>query len=344
MRGDIGFDKMEGGPGVRVHRLLLDRLDGDLKRTSPRAAPTAMDATRSAPAPRTWSAPPIPTSCAVTRSQPDRRRRRLRRARRTRRRRRAARRPRRRRLHPTPTPERGMRKTGSRSAPGRSSSTAAASTVGATLVVRGTDVANDLRVALSGGRLIVSDSRRADPNRPHIGCEASGGSALAARATPASSWLDAGAGNDRVADRQLGPEPRSKRGWKPGRVPTNCSGGDGGDIPRGGRRQRSRHPRRRRRETTPWSAPAPTPTSPSRAARATLIGGQGADVMVGGDPCDGDVFDGGPGNDDANFFRFTPGVNAQIGGPGDPRRRPRTPGPDRRLGRGDPRDLPARTC
>ena len=37
--------------------------------------------------------------------------------------------------------------------------------------------------------------------------------------------------------------------------------------------------------------------------------------MVGGDPCDGDVFDGGPGNDDANFFRFTPGVNAQIGGP-----------------------------
>ena len=36
--------------------------------------------------------------------------------------------------------------------------------------------------------------------------------------------------------------------------------------------------------------------------------------MVGGDPCDGDVFDGGSGNDNANFFRFTPGVSAQIGG------------------------------
>jgi Ca2+-binding RTX toxin-like protein len=36
--------------------------------------------------------------------------------------------------------------------------------------------------------------------------------------------------------------------------------------------------------------------------------------MVGGDPCDGDLFDGGVGNDNANFFRFTPGVSAQIGG------------------------------
>jgi Ca2+-binding RTX toxin-like protein len=46
-----------------------------------------------------------------------------------------------------------------------------------------------------------------------------------------------------------------------------------------------------------------------------MIGGEGNDVMVGGDPCDGDVYEGGAGNDDANFFRFTPGVTAQIGGP-----------------------------
>lgn len=46
----------------------------------------------------------------------------------------------------------------------------------------------------------------------------------------------------------------------------------------------------------------------------TMLGGSGDDVLVGGDPCDGDVYDGGPGADNANFFRFTPGVNAQIGG------------------------------
>jgi Ca2+-binding RTX toxin-like protein len=54
---------------------------------------------------------------------------------------------------------------------------------------------------------------------------------------------------------------------------------------------------------------------PFSSGKSTLIGGQGADVMVGGDPCDGDLFDGGAGNDNANFFRFTPGVRAQIGGP-----------------------------
>ena len=45
-----------------------------------------------------------------------------------------------------------------------------------------------------------------------------------------------------------------------------------------------------------------------------MIGGPGSDVMVGGDPCDGDLFDGGTGNDNANFFRFTPGVTREIGG------------------------------
>lgn len=53
---------------------------------------------------------------------------------------------------------------------------------------------------------------------------------------------------------------------------------------------------------------------PVGSGRGTMLGGGGDDVLVGGDPCDGDIYDGGPGADNANFFRFTPGVNAQIGG------------------------------
>jgi Ca2+-binding RTX toxin-like protein len=53
---------------------------------------------------------------------------------------------------------------------------------------------------------------------------------------------------------------------------------------------------------------------PVNSGRATMVGGPGDDVLVGGDPCDGDLYRGGPGNDNANFSRFTPGVRARIGG------------------------------
>ena len=72
---------------------------------------------------------------------------------------------------------------------------------------------------------------------------------------------------------------------------------------------------------------------PFNSGKSTLIGGPGSDVMVGGDPCDGDIFDGGPGDDDANFFRFTPGVNAEIGGPVSRGGEPLHPRPHRLLGR-----------
>ena len=132
--------------------------------------------------------------------------------------------------------------------------------------------------------------------------------------------VDGGGGNDRDHDRRLGARPRSKSGSKAAPAPTNCSaatattcieagddsdpdlleGGGGDDALIGARTD------------------IPVPYS---SGKSTLIGGAGSDVMVGGDPCDGDVFDGGQGNDDANFFRFTPGVKAQIGGAGHPRRR-----------------------
>lgn len=51
---------------------------------------------------------------------------------------------------------------------------------------------------------------------------------------------------------------------------------------------------------------------------ATMIGGGGNDLLVGGQPCNGDVFDGGPGgNDSASFARVRNSgiyVRAQIGG------------------------------
>lgn len=65
---------------------------------------------------------------------------------------------------------------------------------------------------------------------------------------------------------------------------------------------------------------------PVNSGKSTLIGGPGSDVLVGGDPCDGDFFDGGSGNDNANFFRFTPGVYAKIGGQVLRRGDPCTPG------------------
>jgi Ca2+-binding RTX toxin-like protein len=51
---------------------------------------------------------------------------------------------------------------------------------------------------------------------------------------------------------------------------------------------------------------------------ATMIGGPGDDLLIGGQPCDGDTFDGGPGQDDsASFARVHNSgifVKATIGG------------------------------
>jgi Ca2+-binding RTX toxin-like protein len=58
------------------------------------------------------------------------------------------------------------------------------------------------------------------------------------------------------------------------------------------------------------------PRKPSGAA--TMLGGGGNDLLIGGQPCEGDIFDGGPGpNDSASFARVRNGgivVRAQIGG------------------------------
>jgi len=49
-----------------------------------------------------------------------------------------------------------------------------------------------------------------------------------------------------------------------------------------------------------------------------MVGGPGNDLMIGGQPCDGDLFDGGPGaNDSASFARVRNSgafVKATIGG------------------------------
>ncbi|HWB70045.1 MAG TPA: hypothetical protein VG518_08705, partial [Solirubrobacterales bacterium] len=51
---------------------------------------------------------------------------------------------------------------------------------------------------------------------------------------------------------------------------------------------------------------------------ARMYGGSGNDLLIGGQPCDGDLFDGGPGgNDSASFARVKNSgivVSARIGG------------------------------
>jgi hypothetical protein len=56
------------------------------------------------------------------------------------------------------------------------------------------------------------------------------------------------------------------------------------------------------------------PPTPYESGKSTLIGDEGSNLLVGGDPCDGDSFDGGPGSDTASFVRFNRGVTAEIDG------------------------------
>jgi Ca2+-binding RTX toxin-like protein len=79
-------------------------------------------------------------------------------------------------------------------------------------------------------------------------------------------------------------------------VPDRLVGGGGGDHLFG---VNTAHPRR-------------------NSGAATMLGGAGDDLLVGGQPCGGDVFDGGPGdNDSASFARIRNSgivVRAEIGG------------------------------
>ena len=184
---------------------------------------------------------------------------------------------------------------------------------GATLVVRGAEVANDIRIALSGGSFTVIDSPRPDPGRERHRLRPDRLRRATCPADASFILVDADGGDDRVAiDGSVPASVEARLEGGPGA--DELFGGNGGDVLEAGDDCDPDTPRRRRRRRRPGRRPHRQPRALLDSGKSIFIGGQGADVMVGGDPCDGDVFDGGPGNDNANFFRFTPGVKAQIGG------------------------------
>jgi Ca2+-binding RTX toxin-like protein len=183
---------------------------------------------------------------------------------------------------------------------------------GATLVVRGAEVSNDIRVALSGGRFTVSDSRAPVPAANVTGCEPTG-SGASCPADASFILIDGGPGNDRIAIDGSVPASIEAR-LEGGTGADELYGGNGSDVLEAGDDSDPDTLDGGGGDDALVGARTDNPV-PYGSGKSLFYGGQGADVMVGGDPCDGDVFDGGPGNDNANFFRFTPGVNAEIGGP-----------------------------
>ena len=182
---------------------------------------------------------------------------------------------------------------------------------GAVLAIRGTDAANDLGVALSGGNFVVTDSAGPIPPANVTGCEASGGP-VSCPGDAKFILVDGGGGPDRITiDGSVPPSVEIR--IEGGTGADELIGGSGDDVIEAGDDSDPDRLEGGGGDDALIGARTDIPV-PFSSGKSTLIGGAGSDVMVGGDPCDGDVFDGGQGNDDANFFRFTPGVKAEIGG------------------------------
>jgi Ca2+-binding RTX toxin-like protein len=191
----------------------------------------------------------------------------------------------------------------------------------ASLIVTGSERADDVTVSFSSGGYLVEgasagvDVRLDEPGSDvcshdraanSVHCRGSASAILAslgggddtftvADSVPASvsATIDGGPGSDRLRG---GPGHDTLYGGED-RDPDTLYGGGGDDVLYG---VNIFHPRR-----------------DSGATR--MIGGPGDDLMIGGQPCNGDLFDGGPGgNDSASFARVrNSGINvkATIGGP-----------------------------
>ena len=185
---------------------------------------------------------------------------------------------------------------------------------GATLVVRGAEVSNDIRVALSAGRLRRQRLEGADPagQRDRLRRRR-----RRRRDLPGRRGLHPGRRRPRqrpvtAIDGSVPASTEVRLEGEP--APTKSTAANGNDIIEAGDDTDPDLLEGGAGDDALVGARTDLPI-PYSSGKSTLVGGEGTDVMVGGDPCDGDVFDGGPGNDNANFFRFTPGVTAQIGGP-----------------------------
>jgi Ca2+-binding RTX toxin-like protein len=179
------------------------------------------------------------------------------------------------------------------------------------LTVQGTPGNDSISISKQGSSYVVTDAGFSFSPTNVDGCEAIGGNAVCA-ADVQTILLDAGAGDDSVSvDGSVPPEIEVRIEGGPGA--DHLSGGPGGDVIEAGDDNDPDVLEGGAGDDALIGARTDLPV-PYNSGKSTLIGGPGSDVMVGGDPCDGDIFNGGPGEDDANFFRFTPGVTAEIGG------------------------------
>ena len=130
---------------------------------------------------------------------------------------------------------------------------------GATLVVRGTEASNDIRIALSGGSFTVSDSRAPVPAANVTGCEPTGSGASCpgdAGLHPRRRRPRRRQGRDRRLGPLLGRSPARRRARRRRALRRRRR-----RHPRGRRRQRPRHPRRGRRRRCPGRRPHRHPHS-----------------------------------------------------------------------------------
>jgi Ca2+-binding RTX toxin-like protein len=186
------------------------------------------------------------------------------------------------------------------------------------LIVTGSAGADAARLSRSGGTFLVQRQPggvpvlSGDPTSP--ACVATP-DAVSCTGPVTSVLVSLGAGNDsfQVADSV------------PPRVNSIIDGGGGSDALRGGRADDvlyggdDRDPDSLEGgggDDVLYGVNIFHPRKDSGAAR--MIGGPGSDLLIGGQPCGGDLFDGGPGpNDSASFARVKNGgivVKATIGG------------------------------
>ncbi|HET7416387.1 MAG TPA: calcium-binding protein [Solirubrobacterales bacterium] len=188
----------------------------------------------------------------------------------------------------------------------------------ANLAIAGDAGDDSLTISFRDGRYLVSDGSGA-PVRPGGsrfagGCD-SVGTAVACRGGVDSILVSLGAGDDELlVDDSLS-----------GRVPVTVDGGPGSDRLRGGSGADTLYggddsdPDRLVGSGGDDALFGVNILHPRHASgAATLVGGGGDDLMIGGQPCDGDSFEGGPGdNDSASFARVRNSgtfVVAAIGG------------------------------
>lgn len=218
-----------------------------------------------------------------------------------------------------------------------------------TLAVRGGDDSEEITVAFTGSVYVISTNRGFAAGSV-TGCAATGWQARCQAKGVALVTIAAEGGADVVGVRNVPPDVRVRIDGGAGG--DQLYGGPGDDVIEAGDDGDPDLLSGRGGDDALVGARTDQHV-PTDSGQSTMLGGAGEDVLIGGDPCDGDLYNGGRGADNANFFRFTPGVSARIGGPvrraggdclpghvgGSVEAMEGTPGPDRLIGDARPNTI-----